>query len=499
MKTQTNRRTELCASTHPITVALMNVQRAVYALAAALVLALAPAVARADGWVTVEYKGTVDETFIYQPSDPSAWQSTLHFAWDAREVFHLTGSDQVKSEGPQLTITGQQSSIYAPPNTNQNCSFSIVPRTPLAQGQLSPLHAVWQGTESIGGSAIMPITGSYAMSTGATSTAPSCEIPKTGGAGVASQLPDAVAAEFGEAEVASIAGKLGGPTVTRRFDADGVTPDGRNAASLHATLTLSNSARKPSGAGGTPPKSFTPARKQAKLNALDALKDTMQRALYPCGVGAGVGTALIAAGPVGLAVGGTMSALGTPLCLSYLKAIKAEADTVADPPQPGYRTAVKIHAVHAPAAKLPACPATQGAGSPGAVCAQLQPAGQTLLRATRATEAAATAIDTTISRETAALKAGDRKATALQDRTLTTLGRSFAARRRAEAAAAKRVAQILRNAGLNVTLDPATAASALDTLQKRLVAARLPATKLTTALGAAPQVTAFDLLTSLDG
>jgi hypothetical protein len=477
----------------------MTVRRAVSALTAALVPALAPAVAHADGWVTVEYKGTVDENFIYQPSDPSVWQSTLHFAWDAREVFHLTGSDQVKSEGLQLTITGKQSSTYAPPNTNQDCSFSIVPRAPLAPGQLSPLHAVWRGTEAIGGSAIMPITGSYAMASDATSTAPSCEIPKTGDAGVVSQLPDAVAALFGEAEVTSINAKLGGPTATRRFDADGATPDGRNTASLHATLTLSNSARKPSSTGGTPPQSFTPARKQAKLNALDALKDTMQRALYPCGVGAGVGTALIAAGPVGLAVGGTMSALGTPLCLSYLKAIKDEADTVADPPQPGYRTAAKIRKVRAPAAKLPTCPATQGAGSPGAVCAQLQPAGQTLLRATRATEAAATAIDTTISRETAALKAGDRKATALQDRTLTTLGRSFAARRRAENAAAKRVATILRAAGLNVTLDPTTAAAALDTLQQRLVGVGLPAAKLTTALGAAPQVTAFDLLTALEG
>jgi hypothetical protein len=477
----------------------MTVQRAVSALVAALALALAPAMAHADGWVTVEYTGTVDETFIYQPSDPSVWQSTLHFAWNEREVFHLTGSDQVKSEGLKLTITGKQSSFHAPPNTNQDCSFSIVPRTPLPKDQLSPLHAVWQGTEAIGGSAIMPITGSYAMSTGAVSIAPGCELPPTGGAGVVNQLPDAVAAIFGDAEVANVNAKLGGPTATRRFDGDGVTPDGRNAASLHATLTLSNSAHKPPGAGGTPPQSFTPARKQAKLNALDALKDTLQRALYPCGVGAGVGTALIAAGPVGLAIGGTMSAVGTPLCLAYLKTIKDEADTVADPPKPGYRTAAKIQAVRAPAAKLPACPASQGAGSPGAVCAQLQPAGQTLLRATRATQAAATAIDTTISRQTAALKAGDRKATALQDRTLTTLGRSFAARRRAEDAAAKSVAQILRGAGLNVTLDPTTAAAALNTLQSRLIAARLPAAKLTTALGAAPQVTAFDLLTSLDG
>jgi hypothetical protein len=59
------------------------------------------------------------------------------------------------------------------------------------------------------------------------------------------------------------------------------------------------------------------------------------------------------------------------------------------------------------------------------------------------------------------------------------------------------VAQILGGAGLDVTLDPAAAATALTALQNRLVAAGLPAAKLTTALGAAPQATASDLLTSL--
>ncbi len=475
----------------------MTIRHTVSALAVALAFVLAPAVAHADGWVTVRYNGTLDETFVYQPSSPAVWQSTLHFTWDAREVFHLTTPGKVTSEGLRLTITGKQSSTYAPPNTNQNCSFSIVPRSPLAKGQLSPLHVFWRGTGPIGGSAIMPTTGSYAMSTGATSTSPACEIPMTGSAGVNDVLPDAVAKIFGDAEVAGVTGELGRPAVTQRFDADGQTADRRNTASLHATLTMSNSARKPPDTGGTPPRSFTPARKQAKLNALDALKDTMQRALYPCGVGAGIGTALVAAGPVGLAVGGTMSAFGTPLCLAYLKAIKDEADTVADPPKPRYRTAAKIQPVRARAVKLPACPASEGAGSPGAVCRELQPAAQRLLRATRETESAATALDTTISRETAALAAKDTSATALQERTLTMLGRSFAARRRAEATAARRVAQILRGAGLNVTFDPAAAATALSTLQKRLVAAGLPGAKLTTALGAPPQVIAFDLLTAL--
>jgi hypothetical protein len=194
-----------------------------------------------------------------------------------------------------------------------------------------------------------------------------------------------------------------------------------------------------------------------------------------------------------------MSALGTPLCLSYLKAIRDEADTVADPPLPRYRSAARIQPVRAGAVRLPACPPAHAAGSPGTVCRRLQPAAQRLLHTTRATDAAATALDVTIGRETAALTAHDARATALQDRTLSRLGRSLATRRRAETTAARDIARILRAARLDVRLDPPTAAAALNTLQRRLVSSGLPATKLKTALGGGPQVTATDLLTALDG
>jgi hypothetical protein len=464
-------------------------------LALALTLAFAAA-AHADGWVTVRYTGTYDQSFVYQLANPSVWQSTMHFAWDEHETFHLLTPDRaVPDGGPHVDISGTVRSIYAPPNTSQDCSFSVAPRP----GAPSPISAGWSGRGPVGGSATMPIVGTYVQSTSVQSSLPSCGVPVNGGVGIAGDIPPSVLAVYADAEIATLDAQLGGPTVARRFDASGTSPDGTTTASLHATMTLANSASKPSSDGArAPPKSLTPARKQAKLAALDALRETMLRALYPCGVGTGVGTALIAAGPVGVAIGGTMTALGTPLCLAYLKTIRDEADTVADPPVPRYRRAARIQSVRGGALRLPACPAARGAGTPGAVCRKLAPAARKLLATTRATGAAAAALDITIGRETAALAAHDSRAIALQDRTLASLGRSFAARRRAERTAARRVAGILRGSGLNVTLDATAAAAALTKLQSRLVAAGLPAAKLQTALGEPPQATASDLISALE-
>ncbi len=464
-------------------------------LLVSLLTALVPAAAHADGWVTVHYSGTQDESFIYQPKDPAVWQESLHFTWDERQIFHLTAPDKVTPERPQVTVGGRFTATHAPPNTHLDCSFGIGPRP----GAPSPMHIYWPGSGSVGATATMPIIGTYIQALSPTLASPACTVNETGGAGVSGTAPDAAIQYHEQALIVNITAKLGGPTVTRTFPTRTyASPDGGYTQRLNATMTVSNSARRPPDSPAAP-NDVTQARKQAKLAALDALKDTFQRALYPCGVGAGVGTALIAAGPVGAAVGGTMSALGTPLCIAYLKTIYDEVNTVRDPPQPGYRKATRIKPVRAGAVRLPACPAPGASGSPGDVCRRLAPAAQKLLRTTRETAAAAAAIDITISRGTAALKAHDRAASALQDRTLTTLGRSFSARRRAEKAAARNVAQILRAAGLSVSLDGPAAATALQRLRSRLIAGRVPAAKLTAALGGAPQVTARDLLTALDG
>lgn len=461
-----------------------------------LLLALAPAAARADGWVTVRYTGTVDEAFVYQPKDPAVWQESLHFAWDERQVFHLTTPHKVTAERPQVSVSGRFTATHAPPNTNLDCTFGIGPRP----GAPSPMRLFWSPAGPVGATATMPIVGTYIQAVSPSLNSPGCTVNENGGAGVSGTDTDAEIAYRAQVFIVDVAAQLGGPTVTRTFPRRTFTsPDGGHTASLNAKLTVTNSARRPPDVGTTPPTDVTQARTRAKIAALEALKDTVQRALYPCGVGAGVGTALIAAGPVGAAVGGTMSALGTPLCLAYLKTIYDEVNTVRDPPQPGYRQATRIKPVRAGAVRLPSCPPATGAGSPGDVCRRLAPAAQKLLRTTRETAAAAAAIDITISRGAAALKARDRSASALQDRTLVTLGRSFSARRRAETAAARALAQVLRGAGLNVPLDEPAAATALQTLQSRLVAARVPAAKLTAALGAAPQATARDLLTALDG
>ena len=465
-------------------------------LLVSLLAALAPAAARADGWVTVHYTGTVDEAFIYQPKDPAVWQESLHFAWDERQTFHLTTPHKATPQAPSVSVSGRFTATHAPPNTHLDCTFGIGPR-PKAR---SPISVTWLENGLVSATATMPIIGTFIQAVSPTLISPGCTVNETGGAGVSGTEPDAAILYQEQAFIVNLPTKLGGPTVTRTFPSKTFTSaDGGYTSTLSGKMTVTNTARRPPDIDAAAPTDVTPARRRAKIAALDALKDTVQRALYPCGVGAGVGTALIGAGPVGLAVGGTMSALGTPLCLAYLKTIYDEVNTVKDPPQPGYRRAVRIKPVSAGAVRLPACPASAGAGSPGDVCRRLATAAQKLLRTTRETAAAAAAIDTTISRGTAASRAGDRAASALQDRTLTTLGRSFAARRRAETGAARSLAQILRGAGLNVSLDDPTAGAALQTLQSRLASSGVPPAKLTAALGAAPQVTARDLLTALDG
>jgi len=461
-----------------------------------LLVALVPAAAHADRWVTVHYTGTLDQSFIYQPKDPSVWQEALHFTWDERQTFHLTTPYRPTAERPQVNVGGRFTATFDVPNTLRNCTFGIGlrPKAP------SPMHIYWPGTGSVGAQATMPIIGTYIQAVSPSSNSPACTVNETGGAGVSGTPPDEALKYYESAFIVDLNAELGGPTVTRNFPTKTYrAADGGYTSTLNAKMTVTNSAHRPPDFDSLLPGDVTPARRAAKIAALEALKDTFQRALYPCGVGAAVGTALIAAGPVGAAIGGTISAIGTPLCLVYLKAIYDEANTVKDPPQPGFRKATRIKPVRAGAVRLPACPAASGAGSPGDVCRRLAPAAQKLLRTTRETAAAAAAIDITISRGTAALKAGDRAASALQDRTLTALGRSFSARRRAETAAARSLAQILRGAGLNVPLAAPADAAALQTLQSRLAAGGVPVAKLTAALGAAPQVTAGDFLTALDG
>jgi hypothetical protein len=41
-----------------------------------------------DGTVSVEYSGTRDQSFVYQPTNPAVWQGTLHLARTLR-AYHV--------------------------------------------------------------------------------------------------------------------------------------------------------------------------------------------------------------------------------------------------------------------------------------------------------------------------------------------------------------------------------------------------------------------------
>lgn len=118
---------------------------------------------------------------------------------------------------------------------------------------------------------------------------------------------------------------------SRTFSADGSGVAGDNSKvtqSLSADLRITTNGKT----AGPAPMKLTPAEVQAKKDALQALRETLPAALYPC-VFLAAGSALLAPTPLGIAVGGALVAVGGKVCNDYLQTIRAEIDTVKDPPR----------------------------------------------------------------------------------------------------------------------------------------------------------------------
>ena len=188
----------------------------------------------------------------------------------------------------------------------------------------------------------------------------------------------------------------------------------------------------------------TPAETEAKSNALQALKQTLPAALYPC-VTLAAGSTLVAPTPLGLTVGGALVAIGGKLCIDYYQTILAEVATVKDPPRSDFN--LLASAAPAVAAASPASRLLAGAG---------------------ATRSAAEAIAATLARESGARRAHNRAAAALQDRHLKALNVLFRRRRAAEVAAGRAVAAQIQAAGSDPTLGAAQVRAAQSALLARL-------------------------------
>src|SRR3977135_4257804 len=87
-----------------------------------------PSLALADRFVTADYTGTWDEAFVYQPSNPSDWQQSMHFVWDERVTARVGASTMIVTvRSTRLSIGGTFDSTFAPPNEARNCrgTFSV--------------------------------------------------------------------------------------------------------------------------------------------------------------------------------------------------------------------------------------------------------------------------------------------------------------------------------------------------------------------------------------
>ena len=394
-----------------------------------------------DGTVTAEYSGKLAQAYVANPSDPAYDQGNVTFTWDETATFALSGRAEHDETSRlvrwKLTVSGGYQVTAAPPNQGRDCTstFSLRPGAP------NPI-SVFYNNGAVGVTAAMPVAGQFVQSS--TSDPHSdCYVQPNGSVGYTP--PSSTSLAYGHALLAGATVAVPSNPFSRTFTADGsgVEGDGSQVTqSLRGVLQVTTNGRT-----FPPPKPrLTSAEIQAKSNALQALKQSLPAALYPC-VTLAAGTTLLAPTPLGLAVGGALVAIGGKLCVDYYRTILAEIDTVKDPPRSDFN-ALASAAAAAPAAS----PASR------------------LLAAAGATRAVAVAIAITLARETGARRAHHRAAAARQDRHLKILNVLFRRRRAAEVAAGRALAGQIRASGSAPRLGAAQVQAAQSTLLRRLSA-----------------------------
>jgi hypothetical protein len=387
-----------------------------------------------DGMVSVEFSGTRDQSFVYQPTNPAVWQGTLHLVFDEKTTVALYGREQdrftMKVLSESRTISGTWTNTFAPPNQALTCTGNLSARP----GAPSPFNIYFgsNGPGAVGVSAQTPARG-FEIQSSAPESGQCGVMNQAGGPGFVS--PDSAIAGEEAASPAQATVALPSNDYSKSYSASGSDP--QVTESFHATLQVSTSG--PTSGPGPPPKR-TPAQIQAKRNALDALQQSLPASLYPC-FSTAAGATLFAAGLPGQIAGGTLIVIAAPLCTAYNAMIRMELQTINDPPRSDYDALVR-----SPRARPVVAPTVSCKGVPAAAtqaCTRARSAAQTLLARTRAAAQLATAIEVTINRESGAQRAHKTGAAGRQNRKLVELSKSFTRARRLERVAGTSLARIL--------------------------------------------------------
>lgn len=450
-------------------------------LAAALgLLGSGSAASAVDPVVTVVYSGTASNTMTFtDPAGEISRKDEITVSWR----FRYRGQLSTLSGAVPFTFRSAQglvSQTYAAPNTDLSCTYKLLagqgndvlatPDSEKVTLDFAVPNRIQPGdpeaqlvARKVSGSKCAPLQGGLPI-TGNWAAAPHPAAPR-------------VEYTFG-----------GAGTRTWKFNADRTWNDTRhNVYRLRSAIVVANG----------PVAEITPVSTPTRVRTFAAalMKRTVADAMYPCltaGTGAAVFTATgIAIGPI---VGGTMFAVAGPMCAQLIRDLKELDLIVNDPPEPGYTSVATVPKVATPPVAFVAC--TQYAASGRNLCKRMQRAAQAWVDATRRRGAVLATLATTVGRESAAAKAGDKAALNKQQKAALALVPIAQAAQRDEVASARALAALLRSVGARGTLSSARSERAVSLLRARLQRAGVSGARIETIVPA-PRPGRLDALAQL--
>jgi hypothetical protein len=447
------------------------------AIAAALIALLAPGAALADDAsryddtvITITYTGSLKSVRNNTSTQPLVTQIDWDLTWTGT-VHDL----EHKAQFFTVRKLSGASAATVPGNAAQSCSATLSQRA----GAKIPVTG---GREPAGTlltvHAFPPIT-AVELQSDDTSPGRLCDA-YPGIYGSSPKLEPSVELRLGS----------GIPSVKKPFDAtyNGPAGSGNESDTLKSTLELriGRVAGGGSGGGRSTPEAV---RRVAKKGILWDLPI----AGYTCFV---AGTGVVVLGATGQTiVGGTLTAVASPVCARLIEAIKRFARTYDDPPVAGFDRIARVRRRPPPKLDLPRC--DSGAAPARATCRRLTRTARAYVAAVQRVAEVATTLATTVGRESAARKARHLAAAKRQARRALDLVPTLRAEARAQAKAGTAFAGALRAAGAAGEMTAEQDAAGNEAALKRLAAAGVARTKITAVAGAALTPAPLDVLATL--
>jgi hypothetical protein len=282
-------------------------------------------------------------------------------------------------------------------------------------------------------------------------------------------------------------------SVTKPFDAsyDGPAGSGTETDTLKSRLEL-RIGRVAGGAKQGGPSTPEAVRRVARK----AILWDLPVAGYACFV-AGTGVVVLGtSGPaVGVLVGGTLTAVASPVCARLIQAIKRFARTYDDPPVAHFDRIARVRRGAPPKLDLPRC--DSGTAQARATCRRLTRAARAYVIAVQRVTEAASTLAITVGRESAARKAGHTTAAKRQARRALALVPTLRAAARAQSSAGASFAAALRAAGASGQMTADQDATGDKAVLRRLVAAGVKRDDIVSVAGTTLTPAPLDVLGAL--